>query len=157
VRQTNGERDDSAVNVWCHFAVRGNFGVSNIGTHISAGKHLFNSHPSSRPPSLQIVSERFQPSCSLTFPLIQLSRVYSMFRANVPLKARRRNAIRLKAVHRAHTDVIVPINGLEAILFLTCTCTKPFQSWPVTTKMKVTMYAITLHTMLYAARKIDWF
>lgn len=48
-----------------------------------------------------------------------------------------RNAIQSKATHRVRTDVVVPINGLEAILFPTCVRTRPFRSWSIAAKIKV--------------------
>lgn len=158
MRRTSGERDKSTVNVWCHFAVRGNSGVSNIGTHISAGKHLFNSHPFPRLRLPKSCPNDFNPPVPSPF-----------FSFNCPAFIRRfartclwtrddwQNAIRLKAVHRVPTDVVVPINGLKAILFPTCMCMRPFQSWSIAVKMKVVMYATTSRITLYAARKIDWF
>lgn len=158
MRRTSGERDKSTVNVWCHFAVRGNSGVSNIGTHISAGKHLFNSHPFPRPRLSKSCPNDFNPPVPSPF-----------FSFNCPAFIRRfartclwtrddwQNAIRLKVVHRVPTDVVVPINGLKAILFPTCMCMRPFQSWSIAVKMKVVMYATTSRITLYATRKIDWF
>lgn len=149
VRRTSGERDESAVNVWCHFAVRGNSRVSNIGTHISAGKHLFNSHPPPLahhlPKSCPNDSNPPAPSPFLSFSCLAFIRHFA--RTCLWKRDDWRNSIRLKAVHRAHTDV-VPINGLKAILFPTCACTRPFRSWPVATKMKVAMYATTSHITL---------
>lgn len=117
-------KETSAVNVWCHFAVRGNSGVSNIGTHISAGKHLFNSHPfpdSSR--RSKSWSERdFNLPIPSPFPSYNCYGFIRHF-ARTCLRTRDtgwRNAIQSKATHRVRTDVVVPINGLEAILFPMC-------------------------------------
>lgn len=87
VRRTSGERDESAVNVWCHFAVRGNSGVSNIGTRISASKHLFNSHPAPLPPHDLVSPNRVRAIPILLLPRLSSHSAVprSTFRASVPL------------------------------------------------------------------------
>lgn len=127
-------KEASTVNVWCHFAVRGNSGVSNIGTHISASKHLFNSHPSldSSRPSKSWSKRDFNLPVSSPFPSLA-ARLFDIS-CERAFDGDWRNTIQSKATHRIRTDVMVPINGLEAILFPTCVRTRPFWSWSITAK-----------------------